>query len=383
MPVVALDFSPALKQSAGIGRFVRGLVGGLSRVPSEFSFLLVTTRDCPPFNPTARYGPRFREVRLPFNERTVLVAWFRVGLPLPLDRLVPGFDVFHGVNFLVPPLARALGVVTIHDLNFLVDPRWAPARLGRFLRRAVPASVRRADLVVADSRATAADIVRFLRVDPGRVRVVYGGVDPAENLHPADALLDAFGLEPGFILFIGRVEPRKNLPGLVAAYNLLRQKYPDLTRPLVIIGAPGWLYDDFLTALTTSPFRADIRWLRGLSDTEVAALLGQAGVLVYPSFYEGFGLPVLEAMAAGVPVVTSDRASLPEVAGDAAWLVDPEEPAAIAEAIYAALTDEAARVRAVAAGRERAANFTWEAAAETLLDIYRETLRRRGGCGSV
>ncbi len=378
MPVVALDFTPALKQSAGIGRFVRGLVGALSRIPSEFSFLLVTTRDCPPFDPAARYGPRFREVRLPFKERTFLAAWFWLGLPVPLDRLVPGFDLFHGLNFVLPPLSRAAGVVTVHDLNFLVNRRWVSARLGRFLRRAVPASVRRADLVVADSRATAADIVRFLRVDPGRVRVVYGGVDPPQTPPPVDDLLDGFGLAPGFILFIGRVEPRKNLPGLIAAYNLLRKRYPEVDRPLVIVGAPGWLYDDFLAALAASPFRTDIRWLRGLSDAEVAALLGRAGVLVYPSFYEGFGLPVLEAMAAGVPVVTSNRASLPEVAGDAAWLVDPEDPAAIAEAVYAALTDPAARARAIAAGRERAATFTWEAAARTQLDVYREVLGRRG-----
>jgi len=378
MPVAALDFTPALKQSAGIGRFVRGLVGGLSRLTSEFSFLLVTTRDCPPFDPAAHYGPRFQLIRLPFSEHTFLAAWFRLGLPVPLDRLVPGFDLFHGLNFLLPPLSRAAGVVTVHDLNFLVNPRWAPVELGRFLRRAVPASVRRANLVVADSRATAADIVRLLKADPARVRVVYGGVELLSTLPPADGLLDAFGLEPGFILFIGRVEPRKNLPGLIAAYNLLRQKYPDTARPLVIVGAPGWLYDDFLAALAASPFRADIRWLRGLSDAEVAALLGQAGVLVYPSFYEGFGLPVLEAMAAGVPVVTSNRASLPEVAGDAAWLVDPEDPAAMAEAVHAALTDEAARARAIAAGRARAANFTWEAAAETLLEAYREVLRERG-----
>ncbi len=378
MPVIALDFTPALKQSAGIGRFVRGLVGGLSRVPSEFSFLLVATRDCPPFNP-ATYGPGFREARLPFKERTFLAAWFWLGLPVPLDRLVPGFDLFHGLNFVLPPLARAVGVVTVHDLNFMVDPRWVPGRLGRFLRRAVPASVRRAGLVVADSRATAADIVRFLKVDPNVIRVVYGGVDPPETPDPAaENLLEAFGLEPGYILFIGRVEPRKNLPGLIAAYNLLRQKYPAITRPLVIVGAPGWLYDDFLAALGASPFRGDIRWLRGLSDSQVAALLSRAGVLVYPSFYEGFGLPVLEAMAAGVPVVTSNRASLPEVAGDAAWLVDPEDPAAIADAVREALTDEAARARAVAAGRERAAKFTWEAAAETLLGVYREVLGGRG-----
>ncbi len=379
MPVIALDFTPALKQSAGIGRFVRGLAGGLSRVPSAFSFLLVTTRDCPPFNPAA-YGPRFREARLPFKERTFLAAWFWLGLPVPLDRLVPGFDLFHGLNFVLPPLSRAVGLVTVHDLNFLVDPRWVSGRLGRFLRRAVPASVRRARLVVADSRATAADIVRFLKIDPGRVRVVYGGVDPPETRDSvAEGLLDAFGLAPGYILFIGRVEPRKNLPGLIAAYNLLRRKYPALARPLVIVGAPGWLYDDFLAALGASPFRADIRWLRGLSDAQVAALLGRAGVLVYPSFYEGFGLPVLEAMAAGVPVVASNRASLPEVAGDAAWLVDPEDPAALADAVYEALTDQAARARATAAGRERAAKFSWEAAAETLLGVYREALG--GRCG--
>jgi len=378
MPVVALDFTPALKQSAGIGRFVRGLVGGLSRLTSEFSFLLVATRDCPPFDPAAHYGPRFRLIRLPFSERTFLAAWFRLGLPVPLDRLVSGFDLLHGLNFLPPPPARAAGVGTVPALHLLAPPRWAPVELGRFLRRAVPASVRRADLVVADSRATAADIARLLNVDPGRVRVVYGGVEPPEISPPAHSLLDAFGLEPGFILFIGRVEPRKNLPGLIAAYNLLRQKYPDTARPLVIVGGPGWLYDDFLGALAASPFRADIRWLRGLSDAEVAALLGQAGVLVYPSFYEGFGLPVLEAMAAGVPVVTSNRASLPEVAGDAAWLVDPEDPAAIAEAVHTALTDETARTRTVAAGRERAASFTWEAAAETLLDVYREILGKRG-----
>ena len=285
------------------------------------------------------------------------------------------FDVLFAPNFVPPPTRSRRVVLTVHDLAFKRFPetaphgtRWWLARLDRALERAAR--------IIVVSESTRRDLIDLYRVDPARVTVVPLGVD-GSVFRPADpevvaAVRSRFGIDGPYLLYLGGIEPRKNLPNLLAAFARLT---PQLS--LVIAGSGvGWNPEgtDLLgQALAGLPdgVRTRVHRTGYVSESEKVALLSGAEAFVYPSLYEGFGLPVLEAMACGTPVVTSNVSSLPEVAGDAAVLVDPADPAAIAEGIDRSLGDVELHLRLVAAGLERAERFSWEETARRTTEVLR------------
>ncbi|MFN8533592.1 MAG: glycosyltransferase family 1 protein [Dehalococcoidia bacterium] len=367
--IVAIEFTPALRQRAGIGRFVRDLVGAILQAPEDLTIKLVVSRD----SPLGELPPGLEVIRLPFGEKTGLILWNVLGLPLPIDRFTGPIDLYHGTNFLLPALGRARGVVTIHDLTFLVHPEFAYSRNERFLRRAVPRTIARATAICADSTATKHDLSRLLGVDPARVSVVLGGVDP--RFRPATPeqiarVRERYPLEQPYLLALGTREPRKNLAGLLDAYHLLRDQGSDVR--LLLAGPGGWREEGFATRLANSTYRDDVISLGFVPDEDLPVLLSGCACFVYPSFYEGFGLPVVEALACGAPVVCSDTSSLPEVTGEAALLVPPSEPAAIARAIRRVLTDEALAARLRAAGPAQATLLRWPDQAKRQINVYRQ-----------
>ena len=374
---IAIDYSAAVNQRAGIGRLVRNQVLALAEVDPNNDYRLVYARPNPgsvPQFPRARNFSR-REVGL--GERWLTILWHRAKLPLPADWLSGPVDVFHSPDFVLPPLRRARGILTVHDLAFLMRPDCADASLRAYLEEVVPRSVRRADFIIADSENTRNDLVVLLGVKPSSVAVVPGGVEErfkpvtdAAQIERARRQLGV-GSDP-FVLAIGVLEPRKNLNRLMDAFEQLkgRGKVARELR-LVLAGGKGWLFDDIFEHHASSPVRDDILLPGFVPDELLPAIYSAAEVLAFPSLYEGFGLPVLEAMACGTPVVASRASCLPEVAEGAALLVDPNNVEGLAGALELALLDADLRTRLIAQGQQRARQYSWRRAAEALLGVYR------------
>ncbi|HEY3062081.1 MAG TPA: glycosyltransferase family 1 protein [Chloroflexota bacterium] len=375
---IAIDYSAAVNQRAGVGRLVRNQVLALAEVDQINDYRLIYARpnrgSAPPQFPKARNFSR-REIGL--RERWLTIMWHRAKVPLAADWLSGPVDVYHSPDFVLPPLRRARGILTVHDLAFLMRPECADAHLRAYLEEVVPRSVRRADYIIADSENTRNDLVVLLGVHPNAVSVVPGGVEhrfvpvtDASALAEARARLGV-GDNP-FILAIGVIEPRKNLSLLMDAFGLLKRRQigpPNLK--LVLAGGNGWLVDGILEHHAASPLHADMLLPGFIADELLPAVYSAAEVLAFPSLYEGFGLPILEAMACGTPVVASRASCLPEVAEGAAIMVDPDDVEDLAGALERALTDADLRARLIERGHERAAEYTWQRAAERLLDVYR------------
>ena len=294
------------------------------------------------------------------------VAGRRPRLPGPL---MEGADVVHATSAALPPAGGRPLVVTVHDLAFHQHPEAYP-RAGRaWHERATRIAVAEASLFVAPSSATARDLSDLYGVEPARVAVVPLGVEPSDgDRGAARRLLADLGVRGPFLLAVGTLEPRKNLRRLLNAFATLSEELTD--HHLVVVGPTGWGPD--LSPIMANPWdTVRIKLAGQVADPVLHGLYGLADGLAYPSLYEGFGLPVLEAMAHGTPVLTSNRSSLPEVAGDAAILVNPVSTESIATGLRSLVGDEALRARLRAAGPERAARFTWSATAEATWTVYR------------
>jgi glycosyltransferase involved in cell wall biosynthesis len=285
-----------------------------------------------------------------------------------------GADLLHGVHYELPLASRLPQVVTVHDLTLLTYPEWHEASKVRYFGWALRRAVRNARRVLCVSATSARDLAERLEVAPGRIDVTRLGTDlrPAGEAEVA-GLRRRLGLDGPYLLGLGTVEPRKDLPTLVRAFASLAGELP---HRLVLAGLAGWGQGALAAAVAQSGVADRVLLTGYLPEADKAALFTGADVFAYPSRYEGFGLPVLEAMACGTPVVTTTGGSLPEVAGDAALLVDPGDPDALAAALAKLAGDPAARQAAAARGRTRAAAFTWERCAAETAAAYHRALDR-------
>ena len=315
-----------------------------------------------------RPGPNFRPVSCWTPSHHRLERW---AFGVEAARL--SCDLLHSPDFIPPAFGYRRSVITVHDLTFLHYPEFLTAESQRYYNGQIAWAVRRADHILADSHATKGDLVALLAVPDEKVTVVHLAADPAYRPLPAEEVrnvLARYGLAPGYLLFVGTLEPRKNLPGLLQAYRLLVDSTENIG-PLVLAGGRGWLYEQVFQRVEDLELVGRVRFLDRVPDADLPGLYNGAGALAIPSFYEGFGLPALEAMACGTPVVAANRASLPEVVGEAGLLVDPEDASAIAEALERALADKPLRARARELGFAQAAGFSWTRTAEETLAVYR------------
>jgi glycosyltransferase involved in cell wall biosynthesis len=259
-------------------------------------------------------------------------------------------------------------VVTVHDLAFERFPELFPRNWRWLYRTGLRAAVKRADAILVPSQSTADDLIASTSIPVSRVHVTPLGSSLVEWHEDREEVFERFRVTQPYVLSVGTLEPRKNLVRLVRAY---RQVAPDVPHMLVLAGARGW-HADALDAELARPGPGSIVWTDEVSDGELDVLYRGADVFAYPSLYEGFGLPVVEAMARGVPTLTSDTSSLPEVAGDAALLVDPTDVSEIAEGLARLMTDHPHAEDLRQRGLQRAATFTWAATARATLDVYRQ-----------
>jgi glycosyltransferase involved in cell wall biosynthesis len=293
-------------------------------------------------------------------------------------------DVYHGPAVFLPHVKLGYRtVVTIHDLVSFLFPETVPRKYSLYMRLMTRLAARSADRIIAVSEATKADLVRTLRVPVTKIAVIHEAVGP-EFARPlpsgaVGAVAERYGLRSPYCLFVGNLEPRKNLPRLIEAFAEVRRRLARSPRPpqLVLVGTRAWLHSGILRAVESRGLGADVVFTDYVPLADLPALYAGATCFVFPSLYEGFGLPVLEAMAAGAPVVAARAGSIPEVAGDAALLVDAQRSGELATALETLLTDAPLRERLIERGRARAARFDWETVARQTLAIYEAAHRGR------
>jgi len=373
---VALDATPLLGVPTGVGAFCHGALAALAQRPG------VDTR---------AYAVSWRRRRLidaelpdgvasrqrPMPARPLHALWRRGDFP-PLEWFIGANDVVHGTNFLVPPTGRAAAVVSVHDLTPLHHPELCNAATlayPGFIRRALD----RGAWVHTDSAFVEREVVEAFDADPSRVRVVNPGIPDLPVPTDAEAAAVLRFLPPGterFCLAIGTAEPRKDLPGLVRAFGAVAERQPDVA--LVLAGPPGWGEQALSSAIAASGVPERIVRTGWVEPPELAALLSRASLLAFPSLYEGFGFPPLQAMRAGVPVVATRAGSLPEVLGDGALLVEVRDHDGLVEALATCLGDEGERRRLIAAGAAWSARYSWERCGDELEALYRDAAAGRG-----
>jgi glycosyltransferase involved in cell wall biosynthesis len=361
---IGIDARLTFYSQAGISRYIQRLVHELPKLAPAADWTVVQSRRDTRTLP----GGRRIDAWTPCHHR--LERW-ALGVELLRHRL----DLLHSPDFIPPAFGAGRSIITVHDLNFLHFPQFLTEEALRYYAGQIEWAVGRADHILADSHQTRQDLIQLLGVPPEKVTTVHLAAD--EGFRPVSdlAALGRHDLSPGYILFVGTLEPRKNIPTLLTAYRiLLDRKATDV--PLVLVGRRGWLAEGIFETLQALRLQDRVRILEDVAAQEcLVQLYNGAAMLVIPSFYEGFGLPALEAMACGIPVIAADRGSLPEIVADAGLLVDPEDPDELAAAIRRLLADERLRCELIRKGGVQAARFNWSEAARQTWQVYRQVLQ--------
>ncbi|MDB5054940.1 MAG: glycosyltransferase family 1 protein [Bacilli bacterium] len=374
---VFLDAQPLLGSLSGISRYVECLYQELCQV-SDVNVTLAFNRIVKPFHPPkltidVHNKPILMNKRYPYSiirrlMKPNLLYTFPFDLGLGKDKA----DLFHGTNFTHFPVVRGKSVVTIHDLAFMRFPDSTSKRIYQHHSRWVPYSAQKADRIIADSMQTKNDIIELLQVSPDKIDVIHLAADkkfrplPEHEYRP---ITQKYNLPEKYILFVGTVEPRKNLLGLVQAYELLKQNHP-ITEKLVIVGARGWKYTPIFEWIQQHHLETDIIFTGYIEDDDLVALYNAATIFVLPSIYEGFGIPILEAMQCGIPVIASNVSSIPEVVGESGILVDPHYHEGWAKAMLRLLTDEQEHLHYASLSLKRGEHFNWHKVAQQTLQVY-------------
>ncbi|MHB1131300.1 MAG: glycosyltransferase family 4 protein [Chloroflexota bacterium] len=374
MPLrIAVDARLADYQQAGITTYTRSLLNELPALAPRDQFIVLRSRKA---RSRLAVAPNLAERRMltPPHHRLEQVL-------LPLETALVAPDVVHSTDFIPCFRRRWRAIITIHDLGFLKFPRVATNESHRYYGQ-VAHACQSADLVIAVSHNTAEDLRHMLHVPEQKLRVIHEAASPMYSpLHDEqaiDALCARFGIAPGYFLFVSTIEPRKNLETVLRAMARLRASRQEAlgseAMQLVVVGRPGWLYKPTYRLVDELGLRSAVRFIGGAEPRDLLLFYNGARALVYPSLYEGFGLPPLEAMACGTPVLSANTASLPEVIGDGGLLLPPTDIDAWAQAMADVEADTHLREELASRGRDRARLFSWHRAAEQTLAVYREVM---------
>jgi len=355
----------------GIGTYIRNLLRELAKMDHDTEYVILSRPDDDAA--VRALGDNFRPVAETAGNYSFAE---QIAIPWALRR--ERVDLFHAPHYVLPPLVQCPSVVTIHDCIHLMFPQYLPNRWAlAYARTSITLAAKRATRVLTVSESSKRDIQRFVDIPPGKVDVIYNSFDPRFGVEPdaetIDRVRERYQLQSEFVLYAGNVKPHKNLERLIEAFHIVRSRGLDQLK-LVLIGDEISKYTALRRAVHQHQLHNYVRFLGYLPEETLAVMYRLAGVFVFPSLYEGFGLPPLEAMASGTPVVTSNVSSLPEVAGDAAVLVDPYSAEAIADGMYRVLTDNDLRSELRRRGPQRASQFSWEASVRRVREIYGQVL---------
>lgn len=372
---IGLDGFPLSSAKTGVGHYTFELARALAALSPAHRLELISPA---PFPETVADEVKSIPNLHLVNPRTNAITrrWWGIGLPRYVRRA--GLDVFHGTNYEVPLWNRSRTVVTIHDLSVFLHPDKHEQRIARRARRRLPIMLRAAAMIITPTAAVKREVCERFRVSPNLVAVTAEA--PRQNFQPLAAadcapVIQRLGIDENFILFVGTIEPRKNLLTLVRAFDQIL-RHPTERLQLVIAGGEGWLSDELHQFVTRANFGDRLRMTGYLNDEDLRALYSSCKAFVYPSLYEGFGLPPLEAMACGAPVIASRIPSLSEVLGNNAQFVDPHDEIALATAVKEMIANECERSRLSALGIQHAAKFSWPRTAELTQEVYERVLRK-------
>jgi glycosyltransferase involved in cell wall biosynthesis len=366
---IGLDGIPLASRKTGIGHYTIELARALAKLAPNDEFELLSPVRF--ISPLEHSPPNLRQV-----EAARRRFWFIAGLPLYVRR--HSLTLFHGTNYEIPWWNECPAILSIHDLSLLLYPETHESRLVRRARYRLPLMARWATKIITATEFIKKEVAEHLKIDPEKIAVT--PYAPRHNFRPleqsdTEQTRLRLGVEDRFILFVGTIEPRKNLITLLRAFAEIL-KTTDLRPQLVIAGQEGWLVGETLKYVHSEGLSDRIKFTGYITDQELRALYSSCAVCVYPSLYEGFGLPPLEAMGCGAPVITSDVPSLAETVGKAALLVPPKDVQRLAQGIVDMLRDEQQRAYFSRVGLERASLFSWERTARLTLEVYNKAIHR-------
>lgn len=391
---ICLDVTPVTPKPSGVGLYILSLVEELARRQSEQGFelflsyqprLLNWARGAWEFPPQLQSYTRKKNLPVPVRLSNLLLRDPTGLVGRGLTQYLASPDIIHGTNYSVYPLHDGCRVMTVYDMSFGLYPEYATS-VSQAYFESVQRCLKWTDLVITISESSKQDVIKYYGISPKKVWVTplasrYNLMscekttdDTVVSVNVANSIerLDFQKKQP-YILFVSTIEPRKNVRSLIQAFEILKDAYR-LEHQLILIGQKGWRYEPIFEAIERSSYKKDIHHLSYLSDDEVVWFYRNADVFAYPSYYEGFGMPVLEAMTLGCPVVTSNTSSLPEVAGDAALTFDPTSVDEIVAALRTVIQDRAMRSNLIEKGYQQAASFSWENTAKMTLEAYQAVI---------
>jgi glycosyltransferase involved in cell wall biosynthesis len=362
---ITIDAQPLLGRKAGVGYYIWGLIHGLAAVDSLNQYQLSIFDFKRRASKIALPGANFKVKKSFIPGRLAGLIWKKKMWPT-YDFFFGDSDVYHFPNFVIRPLKKGKKVVTIHDVSFLRYPQFTEPKNLEFLKSKINDTLRVADQIIVDSFFTKKELLSFFNIPDDRVHVIHLGLD--RGFKPCSSIQ-----KKPVILFVGTLEPRKNLETLFKSFESFLSR-SSLDFNLQIAGMKGWLYEGIFKSLEGNRYRDRIQFLDYVSDEDLPRLYQSASLFVYPSFYEGFGLPPLEAMACGVPVIASRKGSLPEILGNAAKWIDPGSADELSYALEEVLTNKNLKESLIQNGFDQIRKFNWEQAAQKTLEVYHKAM---------
>lgn len=365
---VCIDIQSIITSPSGVGRYTKELVKALSELQVKEDITLFY------FNFLGRYKglPVFpnKTIRcIPGRVYNKLWKWFHFP---PLNWFIGKFDIYHFPNFNLPPMNHGKFIITVHDLAFMRYPEYIEPKNLKFLEAHLPPSLQKAHRIITVSQFCKQELINIFNLPPEKISVVYEGV--SDNFKKA--VIPSLELPSKYILCVSTLEPRKNIEGLIRAFHISELK----DYKLVIAGGKGWLYEGIFKSVKELGLEKDVIFLGYIPEEDLPGIYSMAKLFVFPSFYEGFGFPPLEAMACGVPVVSS---RVNEVLGDSAYFIDPNKPEDIARGIKEVLENEELQKELIGKGGEHVKKFSWRKAAEETMNLYKKLNDKLGHWGSI
>ncbi|MFM6200343.1 MAG: glycosyltransferase family 4 protein [Dolichospermum sp.] len=386
---VVIDITPIDSQPSGVGLYVFNLVEALSKLEHTESFdsfelglayqpgLKSWLQGKLDFPENLQHYSSLYQIPIPVRLSNLFLDYLPQIFPHYLQPILEKPNIFHGTNYTVYPYQNIQKIMTIYDLSFIRYPEYVNSVVKQYTKRLIKC-LEWTDLIITLSESSKQDIINYLKVPSQKVIVT-----PLASRYNTNFLANLnlekevdninYDLSKPYLLFVSTIEPRKNINAIISAFNFLKKRYK-IEHQLVLIGRKGWNYEPIFTAIENSPWKKEIHHLDYLSNELVALFYSKAEVFLYPSHYEGFGLPVLEAMTLGTPVISSNSSSIPEVTGNAAILIDPNDYMQLAEAILEVISDSQLRENLINKGRIRADLFSWERTAVETLKAYKSII---------